>query len=539
MPNLYSPSCTAIHIVSGTLLSLIVLTSPVIVLAHGDDGDAFGGGNEAASNTNSVDVNPETAQRLGIKVEPVKRQPLAIGIQTTGQIETLPNQQAEVTTPITESKVVELLVQPGAKVTKGEPVAVLTSPELATLRVDSMQNLAQGQADLLQGQADLKLAQQNYARYQQIAKADITQAQSQVAYAQEKYNKDQQLADAGALPHRTALESQTQLQQAKAELTKANNQRDVISAQNQLKRAQAAVNVAKSRINLSNTTYKTRLQQLGTLPNNKGLVTVTAPISGKIADREVTIGQSFKDAGGKLMTIVNDTQVFANANIYERDLTKVRRGQKVNVKVAAVHNHIFTGKIAVVGSMVTGDTQVVPVKAQIDNTGGLLKPGMFAQLEVITDKKSTDILVIPNSAVVDANAKKIVYVQKSNDIYQPVEVTLGQTSGDLVEVKSGLDEGEMIVTQRAPQLYAQSLRGGNKQDEHDKNNSKEATKVKTSNLAVPQWLLVGLGGGAIATIAYLVGRRSKTQFSIIKESVNDLDDNHRVSQPESEITHQK
>ena len=92
----------------------------------------------------------------------------------------------------------------------------------------------------------------------------------------------------GALPRRNALESQTQLAQAKAELTKAKSRREVIEAENQLKRAQAAVELAKSNINRSNTSYQTRLSQLGTLANAQGLVTVTAPISGKIADREVT-----------------------------------------------------------------------------------------------------------------------------------------------------------------------------------------------------------------------------------------------------------
>ncbi len=68
------------------------------------------------------------------------------------------------------------------------------------------------------------------------------------------------------------------------------------------------------------------------------------------------------------------------------------------------------------------------------------------------------LLAIPSSAVVDANGKKLVYVQ-NGDAFQPVEVTLGQTSGDMVEVKTGLFEGDLAVTQRAPQLYAQSLRG--------------------------------------------------------------------------------
>jgi cobalt-zinc-cadmium efflux system membrane fusion protein len=71
-----------------------------------------------------------------------------------------------------------------------------------------------------------------------------------------------------------------------------------------------------------------KLQQLGTAASEKGLVTVTAPISGTVSAREVTLGQTFEDAGGKLMTIVNDSRVFATANIYEKDLDKVKTGQR-------------------------------------------------------------------------------------------------------------------------------------------------------------------------------------------------------------------
>lgn len=489
---------TAIRCVSGTLLSLFLLTPSTIVLAHGGHGDEFKGGNETAE-TGSVNVDAQTAQRLGIKVEPVKRQRLAVGIKTTGQIETLPSQQVEVTTPISGVKVVELLVEPGAIVKKGQSVAVLSSPDLVTLRVESQEKLAQGEADLQQAQADLKLAQQNYQRFQQIAAAEIAEAQSQVAFAQEKYNKDTQLANAGALPRRNALESQTQLQAAKAELTKANSRREVIDAQAQLTRAQSAVKVAKTKITLSNTTYNTRLAQLGTLANAKGLVTLTAPISGKVADREVTIGQSFQDAGGKLMTIVNDSRVFATANIYEKDLDKVRKGQQVSLKVASVTERTFIGRIAVIGSTVAGDTRVIPVKAEIDNPSGVLKPGMFAELEVLTGETAVSILAIPNAAVVDANGKKLVYVQNGN-AYQSVEVALGETSGDMVEVKTGLFEGDLVVTQRATQLYAQSLRGGSKVKE----GHAEEIKAKTNNLALPLWLLAG-GGGMVIAGAFAAG----------------------------------
>jgi membrane fusion protein, heavy metal efflux system len=391
-------------------------------------------------------------------------------------------------------------VEPGATVTKGQPLAVVTSPDLVDLRVTSQEKRATAIAALQQAQADLKLAQQNREQYLQIAQAETAQAQSQVAFAQEKYTKDTQLASAGALPRRNALESQTQLAEAKAKLISATSRRDVIEAEAQVKRAQSALQVAQVQLRISGDTYNTRLQQLGNLPNSKGLVTVTAPISGKVADREVTIGQSFNDAGGRLMTIINDSQVFATANIYEKDLDKVKIGERVNLKVASLRDRIFTGKIARIGTSVQGETRVVPVQAVVNNAGGQLKPGMFAELEVLTGQQSVPTLAIPTSAMVDANGKKVVYVQNGN-AYQAAEVTLGQTSGDIVEVKTGLFDGDMIVTQRATQLYAQSLRGGS---EVEADSHEEETTVKSTNSALPSWLLVA-GGGIVAAGAFAAG----------------------------------
>jgi cobalt-zinc-cadmium efflux system membrane fusion protein len=512
----FQASTPVVNFVSTLALSLIMINTPTSVLAgagHDHGSGAFQGGSESSG---EVEVDEQTAKRLGIKVESVKRQRLDIGIKTTGKIETLPSQKVEVTTPISGAKVAELLVEPGARVTKGQSVAVLTSPDFVNLRVESQEKLAQGQADLQQALADLKLAQKNYNRYQNIAQAEIAQAQSQVAFAQEKYSKDQSLAINGALPRRTALESQTQLAQAKAELVKANRRGDVIEAENQVQRAQAAVKVAKERINLSNTTYQTRLAQLGAIANNKGLVTVTAPINGQVTDRQVTIGQSFQDAGSKLMTIANDSEVFATANIYEKDLDKVKIGQPVNVKVASVPAQIFTGRIKRIGSVVEGETQVIPVQAEINNANGQLKPGMFAELEVITDKTSTSVLAIPSSAVVDANGKKIIYVKNGN-AFQSVEPEFGQTSGNLIEVTSGLFEGDAVVTQRATQLYAQSLRGGsNKEDEHSEDEGSQLQETNTNDFPLPLWLMATLGGTVVAGGAFAVGiwsgRRSQNHM---------------------------
>jgi cobalt-zinc-cadmium efflux system membrane fusion protein len=316
---------------------------------------------------------------------------------------------------------------------------------------------------------------------------------------QEQYDRDRELAEKGVILRRQMLESQAKLAETKAKLTTASSQREVLEAQNQLKRSQSALEAANSRLKLSNATYQTRLQQLGTKANDRGLATVTAPISGRVSDREVTLGQAFQDAGGKLMTIVNDRQVWVTANIYEKDLDRIKNGQQVRAKVASVSDRTFIGKIAVIGSVVEGDTRIVPVKAQLNNSNGTLKPGMFAELEVMTSKADTATTVIPTSAIVEADGKKLVYLQ-NGDAFQPVEVTLGQTSGDLVEVKTGLFEGDLIVTQRAPQLYAQSLRGGGSKAPVEKKETPAVKEEKTGNSNIPDWLIklggLGLVGGA-------------------------------------------
>jgi cobalt-zinc-cadmium efflux system membrane fusion protein len=284
-------------------LSLTLLSLSPKVLAHAGHGEHFQE-NETATTTqpDAIQVDAATAKRLGIKVEPVSEQRLAVGMKTTGQIETLPNRKVEVTAPVSKAIVVKLLVEPGASVQAGQPVAVLAAPDLVDLRVTAQEKSAEATADVQQARANLNLAQQNLERQRQIAAAEIEQAQTEANVAQEQYDRDRDLTIAGAIPRRQLLESQAHLEEGKTQLARAAAHKEVIAAEAELKRAQAALSVAQSRLRLSNTTYQTRLQQLGAKANAKGLVTVTAPIAGRIADRPATLGQSFEDAGGKLMT---------------------------------------------------------------------------------------------------------------------------------------------------------------------------------------------------------------------------------------------
>lgn len=509
----YLLTCNA-YLAIVSLILLVDITPAIAGQGHGHSDSAF----EAlgAAPSGKVKVDEKVGQSLDIKVEPVSSKPLAVSIKTSGQIENLPNKQVEINTPIDQAQVAELLVEPGQTVKAGQPVAVLSSPGLVELRVNSLTQKAEAEATLQQAQADLMLAQQNYQRFSEIAATEIAQAQSRLKFAQEKNNRDKELADRGVIPTRDALESETQLAEAKTQVSTANSKKDVIAAENQLKRAQADVKAAQSRLNLSEIQYNTRLKQLGTQANDRGLITVTAPISGTVADREATVGQSFQDAGSKLMTIIDDSSVFATANIYEKDLSKVRRGQQVRVTISGIAERTFTGTVAVVGSVVEGQTRVVPVKAQLNNPQGELKPGMFARLEVLTDQSRAATLAVPNEAVVEANGKNLVFIQEGN-AYEAVEVTLGESSGGLVEITEGLKSGDRVVTQGGILLYAQSLKAAGEEPpsekeaghaEGEESHAEEEATAQPSSF--PMWLLSLIGIGGMAG-AFWFGRKSHSQ----------------------------
>lgn len=480
-----------------SLLGLLVLPMAAIAHVGHDHGADFQSG--SSQPVSGIRVDGATAQRLGLSVEPVQRQSLSIGLQTTGEVVTQPDQTVMVNAPI-NGTVVELLVQPGDRVERGQALAKIVAPDLIELRVSSQGNRAGAEADLRAAQANLTLAQRNYERQGAIAATDIAAAQKQVAQAQERFEQDQRLAGAGAIARQQLLESESNLATARSQLTRAESRQAVLEAEAELERSQAALAAAQAHLQLSTATYQTRLQQLNSPATEQGVVTVVAPIAGKVAERPVTLGEAVEEAATPILSIVNGDRLRVMANVYEKDLGQVAVGQSVRATVASLPNQSFAGRVVTVGAVVDGTTRVIPVTAELENAGAL-KPGMFAELEILTGRTPDAVLSIPASALVDAEGRTLVFVQ-NGDAFEPVDVAVGRRAGDQVEIQSGLFEGDQVVVQGALQLYAQSLRGGGEDV------TSEEPEVMASELAVPGWAW-GLGGGVLAATAFYLGRRSR------------------------------
>ena len=482
----------------------MLLSLPVAAIAHTghDHGAEFQPGTSPPAS--GIRVDGATADRLGIQVEPVQRRSLSIGIQTTGEVVTQPDQTVMVNAPI-NGTVVELLVQPGDAVNKGQALARVIAPDLIALRVSSQEDRVGAEAGLRSAQANLTLARRNYERQVAIAATDITAVQQQVTLAQERFEQDRRLAGAGAIARQQLLESESNLATVRSQLTRAESRQPVLEAQAELERSQAALDAAQSHLQLSTATYQTRLQQLNSPATEQGVVTVAAPIAGKVAERPVSLGEAVEEAVTPILSIVNGDRLRVTASVYEKDLGQVAEGQAVRATVDSLPEQVFSGRVVTVGAVVDGATRAVPVTAALDDAS-VLKPGMFAELEILTDRTPEAVLTIPSRALVDAEGLALVFVQ-NGETFEPVEVTVGRRAGDQVEIQSGLFEGDQVVVQGALQLYAQSLRGGGEAAAPEAAAPGEADRVP-SGFAVPSWGW-GLGGVAIAATAFYFGRRSR------------------------------
>ncbi len=473
------------------LMTLLFL-DPSQALGHAGHGDEFAE-SEAAQSAAAVKLDAAVKQRLGIKVSPVEQRALALGIPITGTVEALPNQAVSVTMPV-GGTLVKLLVNPGQVVKAGQPLAIMSSPELAELSTQALDRKNEAIATLNKAQSELALAQENYRQQQIIAQQEITEARTAYAFAQESNDRDQELVVAGALPRRQSLASATELAKAKATLSRAESRLNVQAAANQLKQAQALVKQAQQQVVLSDRTYQTRLRQLGTQANADGTITITAPIPGVVTLPEATgnstvrLGESREDAGEPIFQVINTARVQVRGNLYEKDLGQVEVGQQVEGQVSSLPNQQFQGRVTVIDVVVAGDSRAIPVVVELSNTSGQLRPGMFVNLEILTGTAPEPVLVVPTSAVVETNDKHQIVFVENGAAYEPVEIETGRRAGNWVEITSGLFAGDLVVMERANQLYTQSLRGNREPDVEAEAHSHDV---------FPWWIFVLAGLGTI------------------------------------------
>jgi Cu/Ag efflux protein CusF len=172
-------------------------------------------------------------------------------------------------------------------------------------------------------------------------------------------------------------------------------------------------------------------------------LTFLSPVAGIVTEKRALQGMRFMQ-GESLYQVTDLSAVWVVADVFEQDIGLVKAGAKATVRINAYPGKVFTGAITYVYPTLNTETRTVPVRVEVSNAGQVLKPGMFAQVELPVAAKGS-VVTVPVSAVIDSGARRIVLIQVGEGRFEPREVKLGARSDNFVEVVEGVREGEAVV----------------------------------------------------------------------------------------------
>jgi membrane fusion protein, heavy metal efflux system len=347
---------------------------------------------------------PTQQQWRGIKLEPVTVRTFRPEQVTEGTIAV----DDDLTTPVFShfsGRVIKVIAMLGDVVKPGDPLFVIHASEFV-----------QAQNDLITALANL-----------QTARSQLTMAQTTEKRTHELY-----LAQGGSLKD---------WQQA---------QTDLITAQNTVRSDEIALHAVRSRLRILGKT-ETEIASLEAQPTQRmdPVAIVSAPVRGTITQRQIGVGQYINSeaagATNPVYTISDLSTVYLVANVREVDAPLMRVGLPLEVHVLAYPSRVFKGKVSYVAPSIDPNTHRMPVRADVENPDGALKPGMFANFSIITGEASS-APAVPQSAVVYEGERARVWVAGEGDTLALREIRTGRISEGTVEVLAGLSAGEKVVT---------------------------------------------------------------------------------------------
>jgi cobalt-zinc-cadmium efflux system membrane fusion protein len=225
---------------------------------------------------------------------------------------------------------------------------------------------------------------------------------------------------------------------------KGGSLQDWQQAQTDLTAAETALNSVRNRLQILGRS-PADIAALETSRSMNPIATLTAPIAGVVVDRQVGPGQYLQAGGAPVFTIADPSRVWLLANVRETDAGLVKLGQSVEVRVLAYPNRVFRARVTFVSAVVDPVTHRLPVRAEIDNRDGALKPEMFANFRILTSD-ATESPAVPAAAVIFEGEAAHVWVVAGDALLELRAIRAGRSNDGLVEVLDGLKPGERIVT---------------------------------------------------------------------------------------------
>ncbi len=169
-----------------------------------------------------------------------------------------------------------------------------------------------------------------------------------------------------------------------------------------------------------------------------------APFAGIVTSHHA-VGSEVVEQGTELLAITDMSSLWVLADVYEKDLSQIRTGQAVLVRVGSYPGRTFAGKITYVADVIDPKTRTAKVRCLVGNESGLLKLEMFATVEIPVGQ-TAPILTVPSSSIQQIDGRPVVFVRNSEAELQKREVQTGVESQEYTGIRSGLKPGEPVVS---------------------------------------------------------------------------------------------
>ncbi len=394
-------------------LALLTACSPSAESEGEEHGEEHGG------SSNIISLTKDQIELMKITYAKPQERQFTGYLMAPARIEAMPKKRADIGTLIS-GRVTNLYVQEGDRVKAGQPLFEIQGLEIGEIK-----------GEFIRAQAALHSAKANYERQQKLLKENIA--------AQKAY-----------------IDARAAFDEARAAFSAADQRLHSIGISDA--EAEKLIQLATGKTSHDSTTPTATLK-------------IYAPISGIISKFSISLGQLI-EPGTDLMEIVNIARVWVVADIYEKDLSAIKLGQRVEVETEAWPGEVFEGKLEFISSVVDEMTRTVKVRSTADNPDEKLRPEMYATMRIFHEKGRNSV-VIPEDALQSDDSGDFVFVKTDEEAgendhaeeegddhgeedehgervsFRKVPVSPGLRQSGLVEIIAGLRGDEEIVTSGA------------------------------------------------------------------------------------------
>jgi len=341
----------------------------------------------------SVEMSAEAQSHIGLEVVTAQVRVLKEFLPVTGTVQPIDSRVSHVR-PLAAGRLTSVSVRVGDRVTANQTLAMFDNLEAVDV----------------------------ISQYQ-VARADLEKLNVQLAVARQQTERNRQLAEIGAIPRKEYELSQGEEKSLVASIRAQESIIDGLSAK------------------------LTRFGLSGDAAASSTSSAIRSPFGGVVIAANASPGETISPES-ELFRIADISQVWVQAEVYEKDLGRIQQGGSASIRVDTYPNREFVGRVTYISDVLDAQTRTARIRCDVPNPDASLKLDMFATV-LLPTTFSMEALAIPAESIQQIDGMNVVFIRTGATTFERKTVHIGRTIQGTAEVLGGLDGGESVVTKGA------------------------------------------------------------------------------------------